>query len=166
MLWDHSRLYLVMESLDRDLREHLDVSPGARDPPAVKSAMYQVLQGVAYAHAHRVIHRDLKPQVRAALRCAALRCVGSGCGGRGMVRARPPPPACAGLILGLPVPGLWPLASSGYLPRYPAPAFPLDSSLLLPPHPLPSIPLPYHHPPPPTYPEHPCRPQVGLSQGR
>ena len=71
MLWDHSRLYLVMESLDRDLREHLDVSPGARDPPAVKSAMYQVLQGVAYAHAHRVIHRDLKPQVRAALRCAA-----------------------------------------------------------------------------------------------
>ena len=35
-MWDHSRLYLVMEHLDCDLREHLDRCPAARELPNVK----------------------------------------------------------------------------------------------------------------------------------
>lgn len=29
---------------------------------AVQSFLYQILRGIAYCHAHRVLHRDLKPQ--------------------------------------------------------------------------------------------------------
>ncbi|CAI5958593.1 unnamed protein product [Closterium sp. NIES-64] len=57
------RLYLVFEYLDLDLKKHLDTSPHiAQDRMIIKSYMYQILQGVAYCHAHRVLHRDLKPQ--------------------------------------------------------------------------------------------------------
>lgn len=57
------RLYLVFEYLDLDLKKHLDTSPHiAQDRMIMKSYMYQILQGVAYCHAHRVLHRDLKPQ--------------------------------------------------------------------------------------------------------
>eukprot|EP00163_Fabomonas_tropica_P031802 TRINITY_DN769_c0_g1_i3.p1 TRINITY_DN769_c0_g1~~TRINITY_DN769_c0_g1_i3.p1 ORF type:complete len:209 (-),score=54.86 TRINITY_DN769_c0_g1_i3:127-753(-) len=31
-------------------------------PTAVKSFTYQLLRGIAFCHAHRVLHRDLKPQ--------------------------------------------------------------------------------------------------------
>lgn len=37
VLWDERRLYLVMESMDRDLREHLDLDPGATALPNVKA---------------------------------------------------------------------------------------------------------------------------------
>ncbi len=39
MLWDHSRLYLIMDYLDVDLREHLDTDPAARDLSNVKVNM-------------------------------------------------------------------------------------------------------------------------------
>ena len=29
MLWDHSRLYLIMDYVDLDLREHMDTNPDA-----------------------------------------------------------------------------------------------------------------------------------------
>jgi len=37
VLWDHSRLYLIMDYLDVDLREHLDTDPSARDLANVKA---------------------------------------------------------------------------------------------------------------------------------
>lgn len=62
VLWDRRSLYLVMEMLDCDLQEYLDTTPAARQLPVIKSIMYQILKGMAHAHAHRVVHRDLKPQ--------------------------------------------------------------------------------------------------------
>ncbi|KAG0630307.1 hypothetical protein M758_1G168700 [Ceratodon purpureus] len=57
------RLYLVFEYLDLDLKKHMDTCPDlAKDPRLIKTFLYQILRGIAYCHAHRVLHRDLKPQ--------------------------------------------------------------------------------------------------------
>lgn len=37
---------------------------GALDPNIVRSFMFQLLKGTAFCHENRVLHRDLKPQVR------------------------------------------------------------------------------------------------------
>jgi serine/threonine protein kinase len=57
-----NKLYLVFEYLDQDLKRYMD---SVRDPMStalIKSYLYQLLRGVAYCHARRVLHRDLKPQ--------------------------------------------------------------------------------------------------------
>ncbi|XP_025081640.1 cyclin-dependent kinase 2-like [Pomacea canaliculata] len=57
------KLYLVFEYLNRDLKKYLENAPPGGLPPAlIKSYLHQLLAGVAYCHAHRVLHRDLKPQ--------------------------------------------------------------------------------------------------------
>jgi serine/threonine protein kinase len=48
----------------QDLKKYLDVCEGGLEPSILKSFLYQLLRGVAYCHHHRVLHRDLKPQVR------------------------------------------------------------------------------------------------------
>ncbi|XP_063226911.1 cyclin-dependent kinase 2-like [Bacillus rossius redtenbacheri] len=55
-------LYLVFELLVYDLKKFLDTTPSPLSVSLVKSYMYQLLSGVAFCHAHRVLHRDLKPQ--------------------------------------------------------------------------------------------------------
>lgn len=57
-----SRLYLVFEWLDQDLRKHMDNLDGPLSPRLVKSYMSQMLQGLDFCHSHGVFHRDLKPQ--------------------------------------------------------------------------------------------------------
>jgi len=57
------KLTLVFEFLDQDLKKYLDASgDNGLEPYTIKSFLYQLLQGVAYCHQHRVLHRDLKPQ--------------------------------------------------------------------------------------------------------
>ncbi|BGP08044.1 hypothetical protein NBRC10512_002890 [Rhodotorula toruloides] len=57
-----TKLYLVFEFLDLDLKRYMDkVGDGdGMGPEIVKT--YQLIRGVYYLHAHRVLHRDLKPQ--------------------------------------------------------------------------------------------------------
>jgi len=59
-----NKLHLVFEFLDHDLKKHMDghIATGGMPGHMVKSYMYQMLQGIAFCHAHRVLHRDLKPQ--------------------------------------------------------------------------------------------------------
>lgn len=59
-----SKLMLVFEYMDRDLKKYMDQrgDRGALDYPTIKSFTHQMLQGVAFCHENRVLHRDLKPQ--------------------------------------------------------------------------------------------------------
>ncbi|KAI9671026.1 MAG: negative regulator of the PHO system [Alyxoria varia] len=59
-----NKLMLVFEYMDRDLKKYMDThgDRGALKPPIIKSFMYQLLQGIAFCHENRVLHRDLKPQ--------------------------------------------------------------------------------------------------------
>ena len=77
---DGHKLYLVFEFLDLDLKKYMEalpVSDGGRGNPLpkgsdvgrlglgenmVKKFMSQLVEGVRYCHAHRILHRDLKPQ--------------------------------------------------------------------------------------------------------
>jgi len=80
---DGHKLYLVFEYLDLDLKKYMEalpVSQGGRGKPLpegvmngrqghmglgpdmVKKFTLQLLEGTRYCHAHRVLHRDLKPQ--------------------------------------------------------------------------------------------------------
>jgi len=56
------KLTLVFEFLDQDLKKYLDVCEKGMEPGITKWFLFQLLQGVAYCHHHRVLHRDLKPQ--------------------------------------------------------------------------------------------------------
>ncbi|GAA6027134.1 hypothetical protein JCM8097_002419 [Rhodosporidiobolus ruineniae] len=59
-----TKLYLVFEFLDMDLKRYMDkVGDGdGMGPDIVKKFTYQLIKGVYYLHAHRILHRDLKPQ--------------------------------------------------------------------------------------------------------
>jgi len=55
------KLTLVFEFLDLDLKKYVD-EKGKPTPLVMKSFLFQLLNGIAFCHEHRVLHRDLKPQ--------------------------------------------------------------------------------------------------------
>jgi serine/threonine protein kinase len=57
----NSKLYLVFEFLDQDLKKYMDVV-GKKIRPMIKSYLYQLLEGITFCHRRRILHRDLKPQ--------------------------------------------------------------------------------------------------------
>ncbi|XP_038678188.1 cyclin-dependent kinase 1 [Scyliorhinus canicula] len=64
VLMQDARLYLIFEFLSMDLKKYLDSLPTRQmmEQMLVKSYLYQITQGIAFCHARRVLHRDLKPQ--------------------------------------------------------------------------------------------------------
>jgi len=59
------RLTMVFEHMDCDLRVYMDnhgTNGGALEPERVNSFFRQLLEGTAFCHENRVLHRDLKPQ--------------------------------------------------------------------------------------------------------
>lgn len=59
-----SRLLLVFEFMEQDLKKYMDNhgNKGALDATTIRSFMFQLLKGTAFCHENRVLHRDLKPQ--------------------------------------------------------------------------------------------------------
>jgi len=59
-----TRLYLVFEFLDLDLKKYMETIPShlGLGPDMIKRFMSQLVEGVRYCHSHRILHRDLKPQ--------------------------------------------------------------------------------------------------------
>jgi len=60
-IYSKSKLYLIFEYLEQDLKHYMDSVP-CMDAMLVKSYLYQMLKGVSFCHSHRILHRDLKPQ--------------------------------------------------------------------------------------------------------
>ncbi|KAJ1914039.1 negative regulator of the PHO system [Mycoemilia scoparia] len=59
-----SKMMLVFEFMDKDLKRYMDVhgARGVLDPMTIKWFMYQLIDGIRYCHDRQVLHRDLKPQ--------------------------------------------------------------------------------------------------------
>ncbi|KAJ3038412.1 Cyclin-dependent kinase catalytic subunit, partial [Rhizoclosmatium hyalinum] len=56
-----AKLYLIFEFLDMDLKKYTD-SIKVLPPSLIRSYMQQLVSGMNYCHAKRILHRDLKPQ--------------------------------------------------------------------------------------------------------
>jgi serine/threonine protein kinase len=55
-------IILVLELLDNDLKKHMTSLGCKLHPDQVRNFAAQLLAGIEFCHANRVIHRDLKPQ--------------------------------------------------------------------------------------------------------
>jgi len=59
-----SKLYLVFEFLQMDVKRYIDQLPANQylEEKALKSYTYQIVAALAFCHCRRIMHRDLKPQ--------------------------------------------------------------------------------------------------------
>lgn len=58
----NTTLTFVFEYVHTDLWQYLQRHPGGLQPDNVRLLLYQLLRGLDYCHARRILHRDLKPQ--------------------------------------------------------------------------------------------------------
>ena len=61
VIYQDDNLYLIFEYCEFDLKKYMRSIGGPLPLDTVKKFTYQILQATAYCHAHRVMHRDLKP---------------------------------------------------------------------------------------------------------
>jgi len=57
-----TKLVLVFECLDNDLKKFMRASKGVLSPTVIKNLSLQLMRGIELCHSRRIIHRDLKPQ--------------------------------------------------------------------------------------------------------
>jgi serine/threonine protein kinase len=57
-----NKLVLVFEYLENDLKKYMKALNGRLSPATVKKFAFQLIRGVEFCHANRIIHRDIKPQ--------------------------------------------------------------------------------------------------------
>eukprot|EP00049_Salpingoeca_infusionum_P003118 m.63763 g.63763 ORF g.63763 m.63763 type:complete len:475 (-) comp11964_c1_seq1:25-1449(-) len=57
-----SSLTLVFEYLSKDLKQYMDECDSFIDMKNIKLFLFQLLRGLDFCHAKKVLHRDLKPQ--------------------------------------------------------------------------------------------------------
>lgn len=57
-----NKLVLVFEYVENDLKKYMRALEGPLSPAMVKKFAWQLLRGVEFCHASRILHRDLKPQ--------------------------------------------------------------------------------------------------------
>eukprot|EP00929_Paragymnodinium_shiwhaense_P077175 TRINITY_DN3972_c0_g1_i1.p1 TRINITY_DN3972_c0_g1~~TRINITY_DN3972_c0_g1_i1.p1 ORF type:complete len:335 (+),score=104.39 TRINITY_DN3972_c0_g1_i1:94-1098(+) len=56
-----SKLVLVFEYVDSDLKKYMKAQNGTLKPERIKHLLYQLCRGVKFCHQNQIIHRDLKP---------------------------------------------------------------------------------------------------------
>eukprot|EP00043_Microstomoeca_roanoka_P017719 m.185715 g.185715 ORF g.185715 m.185715 type:complete len:372 (-) comp16688_c1_seq8:301-1416(-) len=61
VMYSQSRLSLVFEHCEQDLKQFLTRCRGHQDPNLAQTFMYQLLRGISYCHRELILHRDLKP---------------------------------------------------------------------------------------------------------
>jgi len=61
VIYTERKLTLVFEYLDQDLKKYMDFCRQL-PPETIRKFMRHLLEGIAFCHDHRVLHRDLKPQ--------------------------------------------------------------------------------------------------------
>lgn len=62
VIYTERKLTLVFEFLDQDLKKFMDFNGGRLNALTIRTLMSHLLEGIAFCHEHRVLHRDLKPQ--------------------------------------------------------------------------------------------------------
>ena len=56
-----SKLYLVFEYVQQDLKQAMEKRLNSASSGLLKKLFWQMLRGLSFCHSHRIIHRDLKP---------------------------------------------------------------------------------------------------------
>ncbi len=61
VIYEDEKISLIFEYIDYDLKKYLEHIKRPLTQPEVKKLTYQLLKALHFCHAHRCMHRDLKP---------------------------------------------------------------------------------------------------------